>query len=85
VYYDEVRCGCGEEDSAVGSVNLACPPLLPLQCLLYTARFSDGLGRSVQLAADMPCGLFYITQFEDGENQAGSGDGWDTSGWRYGV
>ena len=64
--YDTVGCGCGEEDSAVGSVNLAYPPLLPLQCLPYTARFYDGLGRLVQLAADMPCGLLHITQFEDG-------------------
>jgi hypothetical protein len=85
VCYDKVGCWYGEEDSAVGSVNLACPPLLPLQCLLYTARFCDGLGRPVQLAADMPCGLLHITQFGDGENGAGGVDGWDTPGWRYGV
>ena len=67
----------------VGSVNLACPPLLPLQCLLYTARFCDGLGRPVQLAADIPCGLFHI-QSEDEGSGGGSGDGWDTPGWRCG-
>ena len=83
--YDKVGCGYGEEDNAVGSVNLACPPLLPLQCLLYTARFCDGLGRAVQLAADMPCGLFHITQFDEEQNGARSGDGWNTPGWRYGV